>query len=227
MFLTQENLFMLNTVIIDNQNLFKEGFKLLLGQFEQHKFNFIGLSLEDLLDRENGHEVDIIFLELDVKIIEDQKLIKKLRKSRKTSKIILLSIFDNTKVVRESFQGGIDAYILKSALTKDLFYGIEEVLKGNTYMTPGLRLTPKIGHKPKSEVRQNLYDNQFQIKQKLTKREKEVLEQIVLAKSNIQIGELLFISEQTVGVHKKNIMRKLAVHNTVSLVRFAIDNNLA
>ncbi|MCL4110525.1 UNVERIFIED_CONTAM: hypothetical protein GTU68_047774 [Idotea baltica] len=94
-------------------------------------------------------------------------------------------------------------------------------------MTEGLRLTPKIGHKPKSEVRQNLFGDHFQIKQKLTKREKEVLEHIVLAKSNIEIGEVLFISEQTVGVHKKNIMRKLGVHNTVSLVRFAIDNNLA
>lgn len=218
---------MLNTVIIDNQNLFKEGFKLLLGQLGQHNFNFLSLSLEDLLQKESLSPIDMLFVELDMKMLEDQKTLRKLRRRRKEAKIILLSTFANTKVVRESFQGGIDAYILKSSSVKDLEIGIEEVLKGNTYMTPGLRLTPKKGHQPKSEVRQNLYDNQFQIKQKLTKREKEVLEQIVLAKSNIEIGELLFISEQTVGVHKKNIMRKLAVHNTVSLVRFAIDNNLA
>ena len=156
---------MLNTVIIDNQNLFIEGFKLLLGQFEQQNFDFLTLTVEELIDRENTQVVDLIFLELDMKLIEDQKLIKKLRRRRKEAKIVLLSIYDNTKVVRESFQGGVDAYILKSSLTKDLFLGIEEVMKGETYMTPGLRLTPKIGHKPKSEVRQNLYDNQFQIKQ--------------------------------------------------------------
>jgi DNA-binding NarL/FixJ family response regulator len=218
---------MLKTVIIDNQNLFVEGFILLLENVEQHKFSFVSLSLEELILQGDDAEVDLIFLELDMKLIEDLKLVRKLRRKKKDAKIILLSMFNNTKVVRESFQCGVDAYILKTSTKRDLVDALDEVIKGNTYMTPGLRLTPKIGHKPRAEVRQNLYDDQFQIKQKLTKREKEVLEHIVLAKSNIEIGEILFISEQTVGVHKKNIMRKLGVHNTVSLVRFAIDNNLA
>jgi DNA-binding NarL/FixJ family response regulator len=218
---------MLNTAIIDNQNLFTEGFKLLLASLEQHKFNFLSLSVEEMILSESDDDLDLIFVELDMKLIEDLKLIRKLRRKKKDAKIILLSMFNNTKIVRESFQCGIDGYILKTSSKRDLITALDEILKGNTYMTPGLRLTPKIGHKPRAEVRQNLYDDQFQIKQKLTKREKEVLEHIVLAKSNIEIGELLFISEQTVGVHKKNIMRKLAVHNTVSLVRFAIDNNLA
>lgn len=218
---------MLNTVIIDGQNLFKEGFMLLLENAEQYKFNFVNLSLEELVAKDKGAEVDLIFLELDMKLVEDLKVVRKLRRKRKGTKIILLSMLNNTKVVRESFQCGVDAYLLKTSSTRDLRIALDEVMKGNTYMTPGLRLTPKIGHKPRAEVRQNLYDDQFQMKQKLTKREKEVLEHIVLARSNIQIGEILFISEQTVGVHKKNIMRKLGVHNTVSLVRFAIDNNLA
>lgn len=218
---------MLNTVIIDDQILFKEGFQLILRNMKQHKFTFLNLSIEDLNQRELDKPIDLIFLDLNMRLAEDQKLIKKLCRRRKEAKIAVLSTYDNTKIVRETFQSGVDAYFLKSTTPNELYRGIEEILDGKTFMTNGLRLTPKIGHKPNAEVRQNLFNDQFQTKQKLTKREIEVLEHIVQAKSNSEIGELLFISEQTVGVHKKNIMRKLGVHNTVSLVRFAIDHNLA
>ncbi len=218
---------MCNAVIVDEQNLFKQGFKLLLSEMPGKPYHFVDLSIEDLIAIESEVNVDIIFIELNEKQLESLGQIKKLRKKFKTTKIALLSVFRNTKVVREAFQTGIDAYFLKDTSLKGLRYGLEEIFEGRTYMTEGLRLTPEKGHKPNAEARLNLYNENFQIKQKLTKRENEVLKLIVLAKSNKEIGQTLFISEQTVGVHKKNIMRKFAVHNTVSLVRFAIDNNLA
>ena len=218
---------MYNTVIIDDQNLFKEGFKLLLSTLNNYQFDFVDIGLEDLLAIESEVNIDLIFLELNEPRLDSKTEIKKLRRKYKTAKIAVTSIYSNTKVVREAFQTGIDAYFLKNTEISKVSEGLDQVFAGNTYMTEGLRLTPKKGHEPKSEVRQNLYNENFQIKQKLTKRENEVLTLIVLAKSNKEIGKTLFISEQTVGVHKKNIMRKLSVHNTVSLIRFAIDNNLA
>jgi DNA-binding NarL/FixJ family response regulator len=64
------------------------------------------------------------------------------------------------------------------------------------------------------------------IKQKLTSREHEVLELITQAKNNKEIAKELFISDQTVGVHRKNIMRKLGVRNTINLIKFALENQL-
>lgn len=218
---------MLNTVVIDNQNLFAEGFRLILENMEQHNFNFLPLNLEQLYQRELEEEVDLIFLELNMELAEQQRNLRRLRRRRKEAKIAILSTFENTKIVRETFQSGIDGYFLKSTTSSEIYRGIKEILKGKTFMTDGLRLTPRIDQSSNSESRHLIYGDQMQAKQKLTKREREVLEHIVQAKSNGEIGDLLFISEQTVGVHKKNIMRKLGVHNTVSLVRFAIDHNLA
>ncbi len=194
---------------------------------EQRNFKFIDLSFEELCQKETDHEIDLIFVELNMDLAEQQRKIRKLRRCNKDARIAILTTFENTKIVRETFQSGVDAYFLKSTTSAEIYRGIDDILKGKTFMTDGLRLTPRIGHKSNSENRQFLYGDQMQAKQKLTKREREVLEHIVQAKSNVEIGELLFISEQTVGVHKKNIMRKLGVHNTVSLVRFAIDHNLA
>jgi len=218
---------MLKTVIIDNQNLFKEGFRLILENMEQQKFKFYDLTIDELCQRDKEVEVDLIFIELNIELAEQQRKIRKVKRQNKNARIAILSNFDNTKIVRETFQSGVDAFFLKSTTSQEVYEGLKEIWKGNTFMTNGLRLTPKIGHRSNSETRQFLYGNHVQVKQKLTKREREVLEHIVQAKSNVEIGELLFISEQTVGVHKKNIMRKLGVHNTVSLVRFAIDHNLA
>ncbi|MEZ5048800.1 MAG: response regulator transcription factor [Saprospiraceae bacterium] len=70
------------------------------------------------------------------------------------------------------------------------------------------------------------YEDKFQLRQKLTRREKEILSLITQAKSNKEIAKELFISYQTVGVHRKNIMRKLGVRSTVNLIRYAIDHDL-
>jgi two-component system NarL family response regulator len=218
---------MINTVIIHDHNLFREGFKLLLDKFENQKFNFYNANINDLIDNDKSFAVDLIFLELNDRWLDKISIIKKLKRNNKKAKVAVLSDFENTKVVRESFQNGADGYFLNKTNLENLEKGINEILNERMYMTEGLRLTPKKGHQPQPELRQNLYNGNFPIKQKLTKRENEVLTLIVLAKSNKEIGRDLFISEQTVGVHKKNIMRKLGVHNTVSLIRFSIDNNLA
>ena len=218
---------MIKSVIIDDQQLFRDGFELLLSTLDDFSFEFIQSDMNALIHNEPIEGLELIFIALSEKQLDEISKFRLIRKKYKSAKIAVLSMFDNTKVVRESFQKGIDAYFLKTTDISKINEGLQVIFEGDTFMTEGLRLTPEIGHEPKSEVRQNLYHENFQIKQKLTKRENEVLSLIVMAKSNAEIGESLFISDQTVGVHKKNIMRKLGVHNTVSLIRYAIDNNLA
>ena len=72
----------------------------------------------------------------------------------------------------------------------------------------------------------NLLKIAFYCEKKLTRREQEVLELIAKAMNNKEIADQLYISDQTVGVHRKNIMRKLGVRNTVNLIKFAIDHQL-
>ena len=66
----------------------------------------------------------------------------------------------------------------------------------------------------------------FEVKKQLTEREKEVLQGFVNTLTGKQIADKLYISEQTVAVHKKNIMKKLEVNNTVGLIRLALEKNL-
>ena len=66
----------------------------------------------------------------------------------------------------------------------------------------------------------------FLLKQKLTKREREILGLIVQFKNNKAIGQELYISDQTVSAHRKRIMKKLGVNNSVNLIKFSLDHQL-
>ena len=95
-------------------------------------------------------------------------------------------------------------------------------MAGRSYITEGLKIFPKDGQTNGS----GKFEDGFTIKNKLTKRELEILELISQAKSNKEIAEILFISPQTVSVHRKNVMRKLNVSNTASLIKYAMDHNI-
>ncbi len=98
-----------------------------------------------------------------------------------------------------------------------------QVQLGQSYISRGLQLYPKDSEE---EAEDSLFDETFLAKYNLTRRELEILGLIAQAKSNAEIADGLFISPQTVGAHRKNIMRKLNISTTAGLVRFAIENQL-
>jgi DNA-binding NarL/FixJ family response regulator len=71
-----------------------------------------------------------------------------------------------------------------------------------------------------------IYEDRFLLKQKLSRRESEVLKHIVMDKSTKEIAEELYISNQTVSAHRKSIMRKLGANTTANLIKFALENQL-
>ena len=88
-------------------------------------------------------------------------------------------------------------------------------------MGKGVQVTARQKEKAGSRSGKGAYMDAYSVMQHLTKREHEILQLITQAMSNKEIAQKLFISDQTVSVHRKNIMRKLGVSNTVSLVKAA------
>lgn len=101
-------------------------------------------------------------------------------------------------------------------------------MEGRTYLAEGLRLAPEYDKQKKSSQREKrkIFEDRYLLKQKLTKREKEILTMIVQYKNNKTIAEELFISDQTVSAHRKRIMKKFGINNTVKLIKFSLDHQL-
>jgi DNA-binding NarL/FixJ family response regulator len=125
--------------------------------------------------------------------------------------ILILSMYSEDNYVRNAFAAGARGYLLKNALEVDLPYAIKEVAAGRTVLAPGLNM-PAQGHASDFD--------------KLTQREREVLQYIVQGKSNREIAGILGLSVNTVSVHRANLMQALGIHRTADLVVYALRRGL-
>jgi DNA-binding NarL/FixJ family response regulator len=219
------------TILLDQQNLFTE---CLAACFEQ-TYPAIDVIAsyrtgKELLESIKLNTVDLLMLDLNLPDYDGIELIPQIRKENKNVKILVLTTYSKSKFVKGALQKGADGYILKDTDLQGLMSAIDQIFEDETYIGEGLYITPpshasKI-KKEKKSVNGMVYEDKFTIREKLTKREIEILKLIAEAKNNKEIASELFISDQTVGVHRKNMMKKLGVHNTVNLVKLALEYQL-
>jgi len=211
----------------DKQSLFCEGMKSILSKHPTYKFSIVSevSNSDQVISIVSTQDIDLIVMDLNLTGIDGLELIPKIRSFNKEVKIIVLTAYTDYKIVKDAMKGGADAYLLKTHTRSDLFTAINTVMKDKTYLGPDVNISPPNGFKINSKAKSK-FEDRFLIKRKLTKRENEVLGLITQAKNNKEIAEELFISDQTVGVHRKNIMKKFGVRNTVNLIKYAFENQL-
>lgn len=129
-------------------------------------------------------------------------------------KIIVLTMHDEASIIKEVIAAGADGYVLKKCAMEELTQAMESVLTGKSYLSAeaGQKLFQLAKH-PESD-------------ESLTDREVEVLRLIIKELTNKEIAAQLFISDRTVEVHRKNLMRKIKCTNTVGLIKYAFAHNL-
>ena len=216
----------INTVLADVHELFMDGLERIIEEIDYPKLNIVGRassarSLKDLL---YSVEADLLFMELNFYDEDGLELIPFLKGEFEGLRICVLSGYTDHKFVKEAFQNGADGFYSKYNDLGELTECVNEIIIGNTFLATGLEITPSKNGTKKSTSQP--FEDRFLLRKKLTKREQEVLELITKALNNKEIASQLYISDQTVGVHRKNIMRKLGVRNTVNLIKFAIDHQL-
>jgi len=172
----------------------------------------------DLVTILKRKRIDLVLLDLNLGRLNGLDLISTIKELAPDARIIILTSYKDSKVVKQAFLGGADGFVLKSARLEELEEAIQTVMENNTFMGTGVQVS---AHPLRSVARNGHYQDAFSVKYRLTKREQEILTLITQAFSNKEIAQQLFISDQTVSVHRKNIMRKLGVSNTVSLVKAA------
>ncbi len=126
--------------------------------------------------------------------------------------ILMLSMYSEEAQVRNAIKAGAKGYVLKNAVDVDLASAIRDVAAGKRVVGPGLLSDINIEDDEKAE--------------KLTPREKQILQLIAEGKSNKEIAALLELSPNTVAVHRANLMDALGIHRTAELVLYAVRKGL-
>jgi two-component system response regulator NreC len=133
------------------------------------------------------------------------------------TRVLILSMQDDPRYVREAFAAGATGYILKEAADTDVVAAIREVAAGGHYLHPALGA--RMIAADASEVQKAQNDP-------LSSRERDVLRLLALGHTNQEIAEILFLSVRTAETHRAHIMQKLRLQTRAELVRHAITHGL-
>ncbi|MGC8926958.1 MAG: response regulator [Myxococcota bacterium] len=203
-------------VLCDDHTILREGLKLLL--LRQSNIEIVG-------EASNGEEVlklakqlspDIIIMDISLPDINGIALSKMIIQADPRIAILILTMYNDKEYLISSLKAGAKGYLIKEGSIEEMIKAINTVYKHQLY------IDKRFGEATINEVMQRLKDKSLKESDDiLTPREKDVLALIAEGKSNKEIASVLNISAKTVDVHRSNIMRKLDVHDAISLVKKA------
>jgi DNA-binding NarL/FixJ family response regulator len=167
-------------------------------------------------------------MDLAMPLLNGWEATRQILKVAPSAKILVLSTYEGIDHVQQAIASGAAAYLIKQTAASDLVKAIREVRKGNAYFSPPVA----------ERLRERAYQGGAEAKPQqapdveLTLREAEVLQLIAEGFANKQIASELGLSVKTVEKHRQQVMNKLNIHDTASLVRHAaakgiIEANLA
>jgi DNA-binding NarL/FixJ family response regulator len=159
---------------------------------------------------------DVAILDISMPILNGLDAARELQKASKETRTILLTRHDEDQYVTEALRAGVQGYVLKNQAATDLLDAIHKVCNGGIYLSPGITRAVVEAYLSKTEVRED----------PLTSRERRVVQLVGEGKSTREIATLLGISVKTAESHRARLMRKLDIHETASLVRYAIRRGL-
>lgn len=162
---------------------------------------------------------DIILMDIGMPVMGGIEATRRLFTERPEIKVIALSSFSDRHIVMQMLNTGARGYIVKSAGRDELLRGIRAVSHGRTYLCPDASAVLVESCRTKNAT------DPFSSEQ-LGKREREVLQLLSEGHTSPAIGKRLHIATSTVEVHRRNIMRKLELHNIAELTKYAVRNGL-
>lgn len=167
-------------------------------------------------------EADILILDISMPKKDGIETLKEFREKDSPCNVIILSSYDDLKIIKEVMKLGAKGYLTKNCAGENIIEAVEAVYQGQEYFSDAVREKIFNTFKDNPKLNQNaVIENPI-----LSPREMEIIILIALEYSGKEISEKLFISSHTVETHRKNIMKKLNIKSTIGLVKYALRNNL-
>ncbi len=206
-------------LIVDDHPLLRRGVSQLLEL--EPGFVCVGeaSSGQEALQLAAGQQPDLILLDLNMTGMDGLETLRALRKAAVESRIIILTVSDSDSDVVQAMRDGADGYLLKDTEPEDLVAQLRQATDGQVVVSE--TLTPALARalgRPKKNEKASLAN--------LTAREREILKLIARGKSNKMIARELDITEGTIKVHVRSMLKKLGLRSRVEAAVWAVDQGV-
>jgi DNA-binding NarL/FixJ family response regulator len=160
---------------------------------------------------------DVVLVDVAMPILNGLDAGEQVKKGWPAVKLVYLTVNRDPQVAAEAFRRGASGYLLKTCASSELVAAVREVLRGGTYMSRGL---------PKAEINFLRRQDREEREERLTERQREVLQLIAEGKVMKEVGAALNMTTRTVAFHKYRIMEVLGVKSNAELVRYAVRSHI-
>jgi len=202
-------------LIADDHRIVLEGLQKLL----EHDFEIVGTADngQDLIEYARQLRPDVAVVDISMPKLNGIEAARKLRQASPETRILILSMHSDPRLVEAALRAGAQGYLLKRSAAEELAEAIHKVWNGQRYISPWIARQLLEGLDEPTEVTEAR-----RAAGQLTPRQKEVLRLIGQGKTTREIAAELGLSPRTVEFHKRCIMNQLGLHSSAALIRYAV-----
>jgi len=210
--------------VADDHKILIEGIIAVINTDKEIEIEGYSLTGKEVIDWSSSNIADILILDINMPHYDGIEVLKLFKLNDINIKVIILSSYDDVKLVQEMINLGASGFLSKDSAAESIIHAIKAVYHGEQYFSETIKNNllklftkkeVKVGNRPDSTIANSL-----------TNRETEVLKLISQEHSSPEIASILKISQSTVDTYRKNLLKKTNVKNSVGLVMYAVKNKI-
>ena len=212
---------MIKVVIADDHHLFRESIKTLLETTDDIVVVGEASDGQETLKLIQRKRPDVALVDIAMPILNGIETTYRIQSLDVGTRVVILSMYSDEDMVRQALKNGAKGYLLKRSLVEELLLAIRSASIDEVYLSPGVAQAVLSGY-----LQYEKGDRTLSPVDRLSCREREVLQLIAEGHTNQAVAHILNISAKTVETHRNNLVKKLEARNLPDLVRIALKYRL-
>lgn len=205
-------------LIADDHDIIREGIKNILRKQPDYEIVGEAQNGEEALDKVSSLKPDILLLDITMPKKSGLEILSQVQRLSPKTKILIISVHKANAYVIQALKAGVKGYLNKENAADELLPALRKITAGQVYLSQAASslILEKATQSPQETAKADI----------ITERELEVLRLVTEGKTAKEISEALFISPRTVENYKNNLLKKLGLHKTSDLIKYAIKNKI-
>ena len=199
-------------ILADDHNILRYGMRLFLSRADDIEVVGEASSGKECIELFEETRPDICVTDIEMPGKNGIEVARAIRRIDEDAKVLILSMHSDEQTLHDAMSTPVNGYLFKDTDKQKILEAIRAIASGQQVFDDSIAQAAFHSAKPAA--------------QNITDREMEVLQLVAAGYSSPEIAKKLYISPRTVDTHRNNLMQKLDIHNTASLVRYALQNNL-
>ena len=209
----------INVLIVDDHHLITDGISKILESEKIIAEIHTAYNGREAVDTVLNNDIGCVIMDINMPVLNGLEATRLIKQEKPYVKVVVVSMLCDAAIVSKMMKAGADAFINKDTGKTELLLAINKVIKGDKYISPAISNNLFVHLTERND--DNANDQKH-----LTQREVEIVRHIADGLTNHEIAGKLFLSIVTVNTHRKNILGKLQLKNTASLVKYAAEHKL-